>query len=211
MEQMPYEFMDYESLLNEETLQEGPSEYSLDLIRYSTRSNLLLTIRKWAPKAAFLKLYISTIEPSLLFAIEAWCSSQHILQNSIERVKKFAVKLCGNDFTASYTHLLERLSWKSIIQIAMEKRALAMHHFIRGYQNLPEAIVLCSEDRRRASRISYEWELVIPVSSLEAVRSSSLNIARLIWNHLLEDIATIPDPTRFKNAVKQLLEILHRI
>jgi hypothetical protein len=37
---------------------------------------------------------------------------------------------------------------------------------------------------------------------LEAVRSSSLNSARQAWNHLPEDIVEIPDPVRFKNAVK---------
>jgi hypothetical protein len=108
---------------------------------------LCRTIRNWAPKAAFLKLYNSTIEPSLLFAIEACYPSQHFLQNFIERVKKFAAKLCANDFTASYAHLLDRFN--SISQIAMEKRALAMHHFTRGHRNLPEAIVLCNEEDQR--------------------------------------------------------------
>uniref|UniRef100_A0A914DL18 Uncharacterized protein n=1 Tax=Acrobeloides nanus TaxID=290746 RepID=A0A914DL18_9BILA len=85
----------------------------------------------------------------------------------------------------------------------MEKRALAMHHFTQGHRNLPEAMVLCSEeDRRRARRTGHEWELFISVSSLEAMRSSSLKTARQIWNHLREDIAAIPGPTRFKNSVK---------
>uniref|UniRef100_A0A914E8U6 Uncharacterized protein n=1 Tax=Acrobeloides nanus TaxID=290746 RepID=A0A914E8U6_9BILA len=73
-----------------------------------------------------------------------------------------------------------RLIWKSISQIAMEKRALAMHHLTRGHRNLPEAIVLCSEEDRRRART--------------------------------EDIAAIPDPTRFKNAVKSstVYEVLAR-
>jgi hypothetical protein len=86
----------------------------------------------------------------------------------------------------------------------MEKRALAMHHFTRGHRNLPNhAIVLCSkEDRRRTGRSSHEWELVMPVTSLEAVRSSSFNTSRQIWNQLPEEVDGIPDPVRFKNPVK---------
>uniref|UniRef100_A0A914CBW4 LEM domain-containing protein n=1 Tax=Acrobeloides nanus TaxID=290746 RepID=A0A914CBW4_9BILA len=54
----------------------------------------------------------------------------------------------------------------------MEKRALAMHHFIRGHRNFPDnAVALCRQEERR--RIGHEWELVIPVTSLEAIRSSS--------------------------------------
>src|SRR4051794_17335573 len=53
---------------------------------------LCRTIRKWAPKAAFEKLYKITIEPILLYAIESWYPSQMVLQNTIERVKKFAAK-----------------------------------------------------------------------------------------------------------------------
>uniref|UniRef100_A0A914DQB9 Uncharacterized protein n=1 Tax=Acrobeloides nanus TaxID=290746 RepID=A0A914DQB9_9BILA len=63
----------------------------------------------------------------------------------------------------------------------MEKRALAMHHFTQGHRNLPEAMVLYSEeDRRCARRTGHEWKLVISVSSLEAMRSSSLKTARQI-------------------------------
>ena len=119
----------------------------------------------------------------MLYAIEAWYPSQYVLQNSIERIKKFAAKLCANDFTASYPQLLEKLNWKPVSQLVMEKRALAMHHFTRGHRNLPDnAIALCrQEDRRRTGRTGHEWELVIPVTSLEAVRSSSLNTARQTW------------------------------
>jgi hypothetical protein len=42
----------------------------------------------------------------------------------------------------------------------------------------------------------------MPITSLEAVRSSSFNISRQIWNQLPEEVAGILDPVRFKNAVK---------
>jgi hypothetical protein len=91
-----------------------------------------------------------------------------------------------------------------ISQLAIERRAMAMHHYTRGHRELPDkAIILCSEeDRKRSTRTGHEWELVMPVTTLEAVRSSSLNTARYIWNRLPEDIASIPDSVRFKFAVK---------
>jgi hypothetical protein len=87
-------------------------------------------------------------------------------------------------------------------QPASDGEACSSHApFTRGHRNLPDnAIALCRQEDRR--RTGHEWELVIPVTSLEAVRSSSLNTARQTWNHLPEDIVEILDPVRFKNAVK---------
>uniref|UniRef100_A0A914E1Y7 Uncharacterized protein n=1 Tax=Acrobeloides nanus TaxID=290746 RepID=A0A914E1Y7_9BILA len=48
----------------------------------------------------FEKIYKTTVEPMLTYAIEAYYPSQVVLQNTIERVQKFAAKLCTNDFTS---------------------------------------------------------------------------------------------------------------
>uniref|UniRef100_A0A914DPF7 Uncharacterized protein n=1 Tax=Acrobeloides nanus TaxID=290746 RepID=A0A914DPF7_9BILA len=60
---------------------------------------LCRTVRKWTPKHVFTKLYQSTIEPILTYAMEAWYPSQVVLQkesrvsnNSLHTV----VKVCNN-------------------------------------------------------------------------------------------------------------------
>jgi hypothetical protein len=70
---------------------------------------LCKTIRKWAPRIALEKIYKSTIEPMMMYAIEAWYPSQKTLQNSVERVQKFAAKLCFNNFNFPYPMVLEKL------------------------------------------------------------------------------------------------------
>jgi hypothetical protein len=42
----------------------------------------------------------------MIYTIESWYPSQ-LEQNTIERVKKFAVKLITNDFKSPYSTLLE--------------------------------------------------------------------------------------------------------
>jgi hypothetical protein len=69
----------------------------------------------------------------MMYAVEAWYPSQFVLQNSIERVKKFAAKLVANDFKSPYPVLLEKLNWKSVSQMVMEKRAVAVHNYVQGY------------------------------------------------------------------------------
>jgi hypothetical protein len=128
----------------------------------------------------FEKIYKTTVEPMLTYAIETWYPSQVVLQNTIERAQKFAAKLFINDFTSSYLALLEKLQWKLVNQVAMKKHALTMHKSSLGYRKLPvRAVMLCKDhNRRRTKRTGHELELIIPVSTLEVVTSSSLNIAK---------------------------------
>jgi hypothetical protein len=113
-------------------------------------------------------------------------------------------KLCTNDFMSSYLALLEKLQSKPVNQVAMEKRALAMHKVILGHRKLPDqAVMLCKDHNRRCTkRTGHELELIIPASTLEVVTSSSLNTAQMIWNNLPADVVMIADSILFKNAVK---------
>jgi hypothetical protein len=62
------------------------------------------------------------IEPIVTYSLESWYPHQVTLQNNVERIKKFAAKLVTNNFTASYNTLLEKLNWKPLSQLVMEKR-----------------------------------------------------------------------------------------
>uniref|UniRef100_A0A914C2S6 Uncharacterized protein n=1 Tax=Acrobeloides nanus TaxID=290746 RepID=A0A914C2S6_9BILA len=88
----------------------------------------------------FEKIYKTTVEPMLTYAIEAWYPSRIVFQNTIERVQKFTAKICTNDFTSSYLALLENLQWKPINQDAREKCALVMHKAIMGHRKLTDAV-----------------------------------------------------------------------
>uniref|UniRef100_A0A914DJF2 Uncharacterized protein n=1 Tax=Acrobeloides nanus TaxID=290746 RepID=A0A914DJF2_9BILA len=103
---------------------------------------LCRTLRKWAPKSTFERLYNITLEPILLYGIddiEAWYPSYAYLQNYIERVKKYAARLTFNDFRAEYPSLLERLDWKSINQMVMERRATLLYHYVIGKRRYQKA------------------------------------------------------------------------
>src|SRR3569623_415797 len=71
--------------------------------------------------------------------MEAWYPFQVALQNSTERVKKFAARLATNDFCFSTHHTshLDNLNWVPLSQFAMEKRAVLAHHYANGRQQIP--------------------------------------------------------------------------
>jgi hypothetical protein len=78
------------------------------------------------------------VEPILLYGIEAWYPSYAYLQNYIERVKQYAARLTSKDFRAEYPSLLERLDWKPINQMVMERRATLLYHYVIGKEKIPE-------------------------------------------------------------------------
>uniref|UniRef100_A0A914CBF9 Uncharacterized protein n=1 Tax=Acrobeloides nanus TaxID=290746 RepID=A0A914CBF9_9BILA len=82
----------------------------------------------------------------------------------------------------------------------MEKRAGLAHHYANGRRQIPDnAFVLkSSQDLRQSARTGYGLELVLPATSLEAVRSSSVNSVRPIWNELPAEVAITHDLRQFK-------------
>jgi hypothetical protein len=119
-------------------------------------------------------------EPMLTYAIEAWYPSQVVLQNTIERVQKFASKLRTNDFTSWHCSRnyngspSTKLQWRNVTSHAQSHP---------GPPKLPDQAVMHCKDhnrRRRTRRTGHELELIIPVSTLEVVTSSSLNTTKKI-------------------------------
>ena len=101
------------------------------------------TIRKWAPISVFETLYKSTIEPIITYAIEAWYPSQVILQNSIERVNKFAAKLHYKRLQFAIPNALVKAELeKPISQTTLEKRAIIVHNYVHGSRTLPDNAIV---------------------------------------------------------------------
>lgn len=166
---------------------------------------LCRTIRKWSPISTFTKLYSATIEPILTYALEAWYPSQAYLQNSVERVKKFAARLATNDFnqSTSYETLLQRLNWKPISHIAMERRAILIFKHVKERNQMPDnAISHVNPSLRRSSRTGNGLELAMPVTTLKTTLCSSLNVAKSIWNSLPKNVVELWDINKFKAIVR---------
>uniref|UniRef100_A0A914CWK3 Reverse transcriptase domain-containing protein n=1 Tax=Acrobeloides nanus TaxID=290746 RepID=A0A914CWK3_9BILA len=168
---------------------------------------LCRTLRKWAPRKVFETIYKTTVEPIILYAAEAWYPSQVVLQNFIERVKKFAAKLCSNDFESPYETLVENLKWKPIAQVVMEKRAVCAHRVLRphnyvyGRRTLPENAFPVRIEEKRSTRLGHGMELPLPTTSSTAVYSSSMNTTRRIWNALPAEVVRLGSLSQFKSAI----------
>uniref|UniRef100_A0A914E7N3 Uncharacterized protein n=1 Tax=Acrobeloides nanus TaxID=290746 RepID=A0A914E7N3_9BILA len=66
--------------------------------------------------------------------------------------------------------------------MSMEQRAVLAHHYAHDRRKMPDGAfeLKSSMNLRQSSRTGHGMELVLPVPLLEAVRSSSLNVAKKI-------------------------------
>jgi hypothetical protein len=67
-------------------------------------------------------------------------SASSNVPEKVEQIKKFATKLVIKNFIASYNALLEKLNWKPLSQLAIEKRLQLAHHYVHGARNLPNDV-----------------------------------------------------------------------
>jgi hypothetical protein len=95
--------------------------------------------------------------PILTYAVESWYPAATYFQKSIERIKKYAAKLSTNDFSSTYTALLEQLEWKPISQVAMERRVTYVCNHVKGRLPLPDNAKPTAN--RRSLRLGHGMEL----------------------------------------------------
>jgi hypothetical protein len=63
-------------------------------------------------------------------------------------------------------------------------------------------VLKSSLDLRQSARTGHGLELILPATSLEAVRTSSVNSVRRIWNELPAEVATTYDLRQFKRLIR---------
>uniref|UniRef100_A0A914DLW4 Transposase n=1 Tax=Acrobeloides nanus TaxID=290746 RepID=A0A914DLW4_9BILA len=87
----------------------------------------------------------------------------------------------------------------------MERRTITMHSYVMGRKSLPENTIVLKRSinsLRQSNRTGHALELTLPKTILESVNSSSLNIARKIWNALPPEVVALEHPGLFKQAVR---------
>uniref|UniRef100_A0A914CV99 Uncharacterized protein n=1 Tax=Acrobeloides nanus TaxID=290746 RepID=A0A914CV99_9BILA len=103
-------------------------------------------------------------------------------------------RLATNDFnqSTSYETLLQRLNWKPISHIAMERRAiLIFKHLKERNHMLDNAISHINPSLHRNSRTGNGLELAMPVTAFKTTLCISLNVAKSIWNNLPKDVVEL--------------------
>ncbi len=96
---------------------------------------------KWTNRDTFCELYLRKVQPLLFYALPVSCPSQKQHWVAMEKVHRFAARLCTNDFSSSYEVLLQKLHWKPVSRLCFERQLLLMHRYYNHSRYLPENVL----------------------------------------------------------------------
>jgi len=165
---------------------------------------LTRTMRKWAPRSAFGKVYRGTIEPFLLYGMDVCYPSQVGLQNSLERTHRLAARIAANDFRSDYSTVLEKLHWKRLQQLACERSLTLCWSYVHGQRHLSNSSLCLKRDvgsLRRSQRTGHDFQLVLTTSTKSHVCDMPFNRTLWLWNRLNADEAQAVPKRAFKSAI----------
>jgi hypothetical protein len=168
----------------------------------STIGELNRALRKWAPKTVFMEDVTKIVFPLFLYAIEVWFPPTMKEKQRLERMIKFAARLALNDFSSNVTYLqlLEKLKWKSVSQMVMERRLLTLKKYLDGTRHIPSyvfpaAILTTSRfSQRLRAQCDRESILLASFTSQRNRLEEKLSTVqmRLLWNSLSEELVHLP-------------------
>ena len=146
------------------------------------------------------QLYLSFVRPHLEYAAPVW-NPHHTSQiASIEKVQKFALRMCYKDWREQYVSLLER----SGIQSLADRRKLLdicyLYQLLTGVFNFPDAPLM---HRNLDSRLrSFDPQLLcLPFARTTAYMNSFFPRVISFWNSLPSSLHSTSSFSEFKHSV----------
>ncbi len=153
-------------------------------------------------------LYLTKVQPILLYALPVTCPSTKRSWLSLERVNRYACRLLLKDFTSPYTALLQSLSMQSLQNICVQRQLKLCYKYVYKFRHFPIDFPVRQQSRYTLRDHFHPRQLPLPATA----RLSSLPIFIVfrIWN-TLDSIAVSLDLPNFSFYVKNNSRLYSRI
>ena len=167
------------------------------------RQQVGILYRKFYPFAnssSLLQLYLAYIRPHLEYATPVWDPHQRGLISSLERVQKFALKVCTKNWSSGYESLLQSCNLPTLASRRCYLKLCLLYKVVNGQLTFPVApIVLRSQARllRNTSTLALER----PVTRSNAYQSSFFPRTIALWNSLPPSVQNCQSLHSFKQTV----------
>ena len=140
-----------------------------------------------------LQLYLAYIRPHLEYAAPVWDPHQQGLINSLERVQKFALKVCTRNWSSDYESLLQSCNLPTLASRRHYLKLCLLNQVVNGHIHFPMAPV-APQNLSRPLRNTRTLALERPVTRTNAHQSSFFPHTITLWNSLPPSACTeLPD------------------
>ena len=156
-----------------------------------------------ASSSTLLQLYLTFVRPHLEYAVPVWDPHQQGLSYSLERVQKFALRMCMRDWNADYATLLQSCNLSTLASRRRYLKLCFLYRVIQGEFDFPGAPIA----RRNLSlnlRNNSAFLLLRPPTCSSAHQFSFFPHTIELWNSLPPSVHSCDSLSSFKRLLLQL-------
>ena len=147
------------------------------------------------------QMYISLVRPHLEYAAQVW--DPHLQQNidDIERVQKFALRICSKEWGKEYTELLDNFKLPTLQNRRLYLKICHLYKIIHGLCYFSSDIIIPNTTLTHSTR-----SLILNhyFTRTNSFYNSFMPSSVRLWNLLPEYSITTPNFTLFKQSIKCL-------
>ncbi len=154
------------------------------------------------------RLICTKIMPIFLYGLPVILPSAQKSVHELEKLNRFAARLCLNDYVSTYGELLEKLDWKSVARVGFERRAMLAFKYVYSVRHLPgSSITMQINPFRHSARISenknvHELQILIPSFTRKGPEQFPIFNVFRTWNVLPQSTVLLPDFGSFRSDIR---------
>ena len=153
--------------------------------------------------STLLQLYLTFVRPHLEYAAPVWDPHQQGLSDSLERVQKFALRMCMRDWNADYATLLQSSNLPTLASRRRYLKLCFLYQVIQGQFDFPGAPVVW-RNLPLNLRNNSTFLLQRPVTYSNAHQFSFFPHTIDLWNSFPPPVHSCDSLFSFKRSLLQL-------
>ena len=148
---------------------------------------------------SLLKMYIALVLPHLSYCSSVWDPpSGSSLASELEKVQKFALRMCTYNWFANYLDLLSNFQHPSLSSCRSQSKLFIV------YKILNNLIFICIPPPIRSSRSYHPLNVLTPYCKTSSTLNSFVPSASSLWNSLPHHLKSSRSFPQFKSSLKLL-------
>ena len=150
-----------------------------------------------------LKLYTALVRPHLEYAAQVW--NPHLEKDiqCLEKVQKFALRICTKDYHVSYEHLLDVFFIPSLRNRRLFLSLCSFYCIVKGLVHFPHQSIV-HHPTMSSSRYYNPHSYIVPYARCNALKFSFFCTVIRLWNFLPLEALTAEQLLEFKHFISPL-------
>ena len=148
-------------------------------------------------------MYIALVLPHLSYCSSVWDPpSGSSLASELEKVQKFALRMCTYNWSANYLDLLSNLQLSSLSTRRSQSKLFIIYKILNNLIYFPPKIFICIPPPIRSSHSYHPLNVLTPYCKASATLNSFVPSVSSLWNSLPHHLKSSPSLPQFKSSLK---------